>query len=46
MIDALIAGCALRDGMVLVHRDEHLAGIPAKFLAQERLPEHEPGPEP
>jgi predicted nucleic acid-binding protein len=46
LVDALIAGCALRDGMVLVHRDEHLAGIPSKILAQERLPEHSPGLEP
>lgn len=39
MVDALIAGCAVRDGLVLVHRDAHLASIPAAVLKQVRLPE-------
>lgn len=43
LVDALIAGCAVRDGLILIHRDEHLAGIPAKVLGQVRLPGREWG---
>jgi predicted nucleic acid-binding protein len=39
LVDALIAGCAMRDGMMLIHRDEHLAGIPTKLLHQLCLPD-------
>jgi len=38
MVDALIAGCALLHGFVLVHRDDHLASIPKASLRQVLLP--------
>jgi predicted nucleic acid-binding protein len=37
-IDALIAACAKLHGAVLVHRDPHMARIPAHLLKQEVLP--------
>lgn len=37
LIDALIAAAALVEGAVLVHRDPHLAAIPAKVLRQQHL---------
>ncbi len=37
-IDALIAACAKVHDAVLVHRDPHLARIPAHLLKQEVLP--------
>ena len=43
MVDALIAGCALRHEMVLIHRDEHLAGIPTKLLKQLPLTDRDDG---
>lgn len=36
--DSLIAGAALSRGYQLVHRDDHLAAIPASTLSQLRLP--------
>ncbi|MFM7099893.1 MAG: PIN domain-containing protein, partial [Verrucomicrobiota bacterium] len=38
MVDALIAGCALLHGLVLVHRDDHLSSIPKAALRQVPLP--------
>jgi len=38
MVDALIAGCAMLHGFVLVHRDDHLASIPKSILRQMHLP--------
>lgn len=38
-IDALIAATAQVHGLILVHRDPHLAAIPAKSLAQLTLPD-------
>lgn len=37
LIDALIAAAAQAEGAVLVHRDPHLAAIPAGALAQQHL---------
>ncbi len=37
-IDSLIAGCAKIHDAVLVHRDPHIARIPAHLLKQEILP--------
>ena len=37
-MDALIAGTALAQGAVLVHRDVHFHAIPAHLLGQELLP--------
>ena len=37
-MDALIAGTALTQGAVLVHRDAHFQAIPAHLLQQEILP--------
>ena len=39
LIDALIAGCAKARGLILVHRDRHLAAIPDTMLKTLRLPE-------
>ncbi len=36
--DSLIAGAALARGYQLVHRDDHLAAIPASLLPQKLLP--------
>jgi predicted nucleic acid-binding protein len=38
MVDALIAGCAMLHGFVLVHRNDHLASIPKSILRQTLLP--------
>jgi predicted nucleic acid-binding protein len=38
MTDALIAGCAKQHGLVLVHRDPHMAAIPTSLVSQLRLP--------
>jgi len=38
-MDALIAGCAVAHGAVLVHRDPHFDGIPAEHLQTLRLSE-------
>lgn len=38
-IDALIAATARVHGLILVHRDPHLAAIPVKSLAQLTLPD-------
>ncbi len=38
LIDALIAGCAVAAERILVHRDEHLAQIPAGDLQTRQLP--------
>ena len=37
-MDALIAACAKLHDAVLVHRDPHMASIPAHLLKQELLP--------
>lgn len=37
LIDALIAGAAQTKSAILVHRDEHMSGIPAALVAQEVL---------
>ncbi len=37
-VDALIAGCAIAAGAILVHADAHFAAIPASLLKQQRLP--------
>lgn len=39
MIDGLIAATAAVHGLTLVHRDPHLAAIPAGVLKQIKLPE-------
>jgi len=39
LMDALIAGCAAAHGLVLVHRDRHMDGIPASELSMLRLPD-------
>jgi len=38
LADCLIAGCAKRHGVTLVHRDAHLATIPAHLLPSISLP--------
>ena len=38
-IDGLIAATAVVHNLMLVHRDAHLASIPAELLRQVRLPE-------
>lgn len=37
LIDALIAGAAQVQSAILVHRDEHMAGIPSSVLRQQTL---------
>jgi predicted nucleic acid-binding protein len=37
-MDALIAACAKIHDAILVHRDPHIAQIPAHLLKQEVLP--------
>ncbi|MCB0098019.1 MAG: PIN domain-containing protein [Caldilineaceae bacterium] len=37
-IDALIAATAAVHGLILVHRDSHLAAIPSAFVDQIQLP--------
>lgn len=39
MVDALIAGCAEANGLVLVHRDRHMDAIKSSELATIRLPD-------
>ena len=39
LVDALIAGCAMAAGLILVHRDSHLDAIPTAVLAVLRLPD-------
>jgi predicted nucleic acid-binding protein len=39
LVDALIAAAAQARGACLVHRDEHLAAIPAELVQQMRLPD-------
>ena len=39
MVDALIAGCAAAAGLILVHRDTHMDGIPTSELKMLRLPD-------
>ncbi len=39
LVDALIAGCAAANGLILVHRDPHLGAIPTKELKTLRLPD-------
>jgi len=39
LVDALIAGCAAAHGLVLVHRDRHMDGIPASEITPLRLPD-------
>lgn len=39
MIDCLIAGAARVHGMRLLHRDRHMATIPAKLVQQKMLPQ-------
>lgn len=43
LIDALIAASAQARGACLVHRDAHLAAIPADLVDQLRLPDPVPG---
>ncbi len=38
VVDSLIAGAARVHGMELVHRDKHMAAIPARFVKQRMLP--------
>ena len=38
-MDALIAATAAEHGAILVHRDPHMAGIPASVVSQLVLPE-------
>lgn len=43
LVDALIAATAQLRDACLVHRDEHMAAIPAELTRQLRLSETEPG---
>ena len=38
LVDALIAGCASSNGLVLVHRDKHMDAIPSDLVTLLRLP--------
>ena len=38
LVDALIAGCAAASGLILVHRDEHMNGIPGTLVQAVCLP--------
>jgi len=38
MVDSLIAASAKQHGATLVHRDGHMAGIPATLVSQKDLP--------
>lgn len=43
LVDALIAAAARERGACLVHRDRHMAPIPAHLVEQRQLPqEHQP----
>ena len=42
LTDLLIAACAKENGLKLVYRDKHIESIPAKVLAQIKLPPKTP----